>query len=54
MQKKIATLALAVAAALSTSGAYSQVNLTAETAGPGTVVHLAPTSLVEYLSLIHI
>ncbi len=48
MQKKIATLALAVAAALSTSGAYSQVNLTAETAGPGTVVHLAPTSLVEY------
>lgn len=50
MKKKIVTAALAATAMLSATMAMSQANLTAETAGPGTVIHLAPTSLVEYAS----
>ena len=48
MYKKIMIVALATAYIISSPAAYAQVNLTAETAGPGTVVHLAPTALVEY------
>lgn len=48
MYKKIATAAVAATALLSAPAAKSQANLTAQTAGPGTVVHLAPTALAEY------
>lgn len=48
MFKNIATVAFVTATMLSATAGYSQANLTAETAGPGTVVHLAPTALAEY------
>ena len=39
--------ATAAAAVMAATGAFAQVNLTAETASPGGAVHLAPSHLVE-------
>ena len=48
MYKHLKTATAAALAVLAAGSATAQVNLTAETGGPGTVVHLAPASLVEY------
>ncbi len=48
MFKFVKSASLAAAAVMAAASAHAQVNLTAETGGPGTVVHLAPASLVEY------
>ena len=48
MKNKILSAATAAVTMLSATAAMSQANLTAETAGPGQVIHLAPTALVEY------
>jgi len=45
--KPRAFLAASMAAMIVASGAFAQVNLTAETASPGGAVHLAPSHLVE-------
>lgn len=45
--KPIRLLAAAFAAAMVTTGAHAQVNLTAETANPGGAVHLSPVHLAE-------
>lgn len=48
MYRGIAAAAVSALVTLTSQTAGAQANLTAETAGPGTVVHLAPSALVEY------
>lgn len=48
MLKTLKTTALVVAAAIATTGAHAQANLTSNTAGAGTTVGLTATALVEY------
>ena len=45
--KPMKMIAAAAAAMMVSTGAFAQVNLTAETASPGGAVHLAPSHLAE-------